>query len=428
MDQLQSCALKSRRASKLAAETLLAEFAESLSRDCDSTVDLLIQIEVIEARKLYLPLACSSRYVYCTQVMHMSEHTAYTRIRAARAARKFPAILPMIAEGKLHLTAVVLLGPYLTHHNVNALLADATHKSKVEVQLLLARRFPKPDAPTIVRPLAPSAAPISSVPQVVANIEPQLVPEPVVPSDSNEIENSMGPLSASADLPAHPTPAAPHAVCASEPHTKVTPCSPGRFVWQFTADQQMQDLLEEAKDLLGRDVPRGDLAQVVRRGLEVLVDELRKSRYAETSSPRPQQEIANGRHVPSAVVRAVWERDGRQCTFESADGRRCTERSDLEIDHVIPFARGGKTTVENLRLLCREHNQHETERVFGPDHMHEQVEVSRAGAAQAKTASTEARVRAKTKDGAWVRGSTRHDLAFGHLAPATPASMQKHGK
>jgi hypothetical protein len=398
MDLLQTCVLKSHRASKLPVDVLLAEFADSLSRDRESTVDLLIQIGVIEARKLYVPLACSSMYVYCTQVMHMSEDTAYTRIRAARAARKFAAILPLIAEGKLHLTAVVLLGPYLTHKNVNALLADATHKSKTEVQLLLAHRFPKPDAPTVVRPLAAGTASISSPAQVVANTEPQLVPEPVVPSDSNEIRELRGPLSPSADLLAHPSPAAPHTASANEPHTKVTPCSPGRFLWQLTADQGLQDLLEEAKDLLGREVPGGDLKLVLKRALEALVQQLRKSRYAETSSPRPQQEIANGRHVPAAVVRAVSERDGRQCTFEGPNGRRCTERSDLELDHVIPFARGGQTTVENLRLLCHEHNQHEAERVFGPDHMGEQREASRARAAQGKTANAEARVRANAKE------------------------------
>jgi 5-methylcytosine-specific restriction endonuclease McrA len=343
--------------------------------------------------------------------MHMSEDTACTRIRAARAARKFPAILPLIAEGRLNLTAVVLLGPYLTHENVNALLADATHKSKAEVQLLLAHRFPKPDAPTIMRPLTPDTATISAAPQVVANIAPQLVPEPVVPTDSNEIENSMGPLSASAEPPARLSPAASYTACASEPHTKVTPCSPGRFVWQLTADPQMQDLLDEAKDLLGRDVPGGDLRAVLKRGLEVLVEQLRKSRFAATSRPRPQQGPANGRHVPAEIVRAVTERDGRQCTFASADGRRCSERSDLELDHRIPFARGGETTVENLRLLCSEHNQHEAERVFGQDHMREQIQSSRAKAAQARAATAEGRVRANAMGVPQARPAAIHHAA-----------------
>ena len=176
MHHLQTCALKSRRATTLAADVLLAEFADSLSDIRDTTVDLLVQMGAIEARRLYLPLACASMYAYCTTLMHMSEHTAYKRIRTARVARKFPAILPMIAEGKLHLSAVVLLAPYLTHPNVHALLADATYKSKAEVQLLLAHRFPKPDVVTLVRPLPEPAAGGFPAAQVVANIERQLPP------------------------------------------------------------------------------------------------------------------------------------------------------------------------------------------------------------------------------------------------------------
>ena len=71
------------------------------------------------------------------------------------------------------------------------------------------------------------------------------------------------------------------------------------------------------------------------------------------------------RHVPAAVKRAVWERDGGQCAFVGHDGR-CRERGFLEIHHVVPFAAGGETVVDNLQLRCRAHNAYEAEEVFGP--------------------------------------------------------------
>jgi 5-methylcytosine-specific restriction endonuclease McrA len=37
------------------------------------------------------------------------------------------------------------------------------------------------------------------------------------------------------------------------------------------------------------------------------------------------------------------------------------------MDHVVPAARGGKATMENLRLRCSAHNQYEAERAFGVD-------------------------------------------------------------
>jgi 5-methylcytosine-specific restriction endonuclease McrA len=68
--------------------------------------------------------------------------------------------------------------------------------------------------------------------------------------------------------------------------------------------------------------------------------------------------------VPAAVRRAVWARDDGRCAFIGADGR-CGETGWLELHHVVPFARGGPTTAENLELRCRAHNAFEAERDFG---------------------------------------------------------------
>lgn len=56
------------------------------------------------------------------------------------------------------------------------------------------------------------------------------------------------------------------------------------------------------------------------------------------------------RYVPTQVRAAVWERDVGRC-------QNCGSYYALEIDHKVPFAKGGKTTVENLQLLCRNCNQ-----------------------------------------------------------------------
>jgi 5-methylcytosine-specific restriction endonuclease McrA len=106
------------------------------------------------------------------------------------------------------------------------------------------------------------------------------------------------------------------------------------------------------------------------------------------------------------MVRAVSKRDGYQCVYTSEAGRRCDARSDLELDHRIPFARGGETTIANLRLLCRPHNLHEAERSYGTEHMRAQQATSRARAVQAKTAQAEARARATASS---KQATTIHD-------------------
>ena len=83
-------------------------------------------------------------------------------------------------------------------------------------------------------------------------------------------------------------------------------------------------------------------------------------RCGQTDRPRQTLEEANtapnSRHIPAAVRRAVWERDGGRCTFVEEDGRRCKEQNQLEFHHQRPFARGGDHSIDNVALLCRAHN------------------------------------------------------------------------
>jgi hypothetical protein len=65
------------------------------------------------------------------------------------------------------------------------------------------------------------------------------------------------------------------------------------------------------------------------------------------------------------VRQAVWARDGGRCAFVSTDGRRCADERFLEFHHVVPYARGGPSTADNIELRCRAHNGYEAERHFG---------------------------------------------------------------
>jgi hypothetical protein len=92
-------------------------------------------------------------FTYCTQVLHLSEHAAYNRIEAARAARRYPKILEGLAAGELTLTAVRLLAPSLTVENHEAVLQSARHKTRREVEHLVAAMRPQADVPATLRKL-----------------------------------------------------------------------------------------------------------------------------------------------------------------------------------------------------------------------------------------------------------------------------------
>ena len=60
---------------------------------------------------------------------------------------------------------------------------------------------------------------------------------------------------------------------------------------------------------------------------------------------------ATSRAIPAAVKRAVWRRDRGRCSYvDRTSRRRCGSQHLLQIDHVVPYARGGAAEPNNLRL------------------------------------------------------------------------------
>src|SRR5687767_14756330 len=103
-----------------------------------ATAELLALLAEVDARRLYLGEGFSSLFAFCAQALHFSEHAAYHRIEAARAARLFPVILTLIASGDVTLTTIAMLRPHLTPENHVPLLSAARHKSKRDVEYQIA--------------------------------------------------------------------------------------------------------------------------------------------------------------------------------------------------------------------------------------------------------------------------------------------------
>ena len=75
---------------------------------------------------------------------------------------------------------------------------------------------------------------------------------------------------------------------------------------------------------------------------------------------------SRSRHIPAPIRRAVFKRDGLACTYhDPISGRRCGSQFALELDHRIPFAKGGLHGAENLTVRCRAHNQWAAQQAFG---------------------------------------------------------------
>jgi hypothetical protein len=226
--------------STMSDRELVERLVELLREERRLTAAVLVHLGEVEARQLYRPAAYSSMHGYCTRALGMSEDQAFKRIRAARVVRRFSVVGAAVEEGLLHLSGVVLLAPRLTADNACALVAEASGKSKAEIDVVLARVAPKPDVPQRLERVA----------------------------EQTELAPAAGDGVA---------PAPPRYV---EGGAKLAPLAPERFALQVTIGEATERKLRRAQALLRHQVPSGDLAEVVDRALDALLDRVEGRKFA----------------------------------------------------------------------------------------------------------------------------------------------------
>ena len=131
-----------RSLSRLGDRKLLRDLAAAVARECISTAEVLLLIAEVDARRLYLSAAYPCMREYCVGELHLSVDAASKRIQVARAARQCPVLFEALVDGRLHLTGARLLAPHLTTENAVELISACTHKTKAQIETLIAERFP----------------------------------------------------------------------------------------------------------------------------------------------------------------------------------------------------------------------------------------------------------------------------------------------
>jgi hypothetical protein len=246
-------------------------------------------------------------------------------------------ILAMLADGRLHLTAIAMLAPHLTPENRDLLLERAAHKTKREVEELLARLAPRPDAPTVIRKL----------PERRAERFCMRLANELFPDGTSAATSPFQAATALATSAASPSPADDGA-SATIPPTKsvpatdtstVSPCavqhasdsvvpvelelrldgvvsgrlngtvtrpwrvepfSPARYKVQFTASAELREKLERLQDLMRSSVLDGDLAKVIDVAVTERLVRLERRRFGRTKAHRVAAPVAAKTNEPKA--------------------------------------------------------------------------------------------------------------------------------
>jgi hypothetical protein len=341
--------------SSLSDPELLTNTRALIGRSNQVLAALLAHLGEVGARGLHRTRACSSLYAYCIYELRLSEDAAVSRVSAARLARRFPELLDAVAAGELHLTGLLMLGPHFTRENLGDVLARAKHRTKKEIAKLVRILNPLPAVPARIEALGPSPlAVVHTHPTWAEQVASFCPVRELLPDDRPADWVEPGKLSVPERIEA--------------PLGK-----PLQYKVQFTATEEYVDLMERAAALLSNRGEDNGIEQIQLRALRLLVERLEKRRFGapEASSKQVKRDAKPAarpsRHIPARVRRVVFERDGARCTHADECGQRCRETHQLELHHLVPFARGGAHTATNLTLRCAAHNALAAELDFGAE-------------------------------------------------------------
>lgn len=290
----------------LSNEVLLQNTQALVAEERKITASVLWHLHEIQRRRLYSQKGYASLFEYAVQALGYSEAAAGRRISAMRLLVDVPEIEPALQSGAISLSTLCTVQSFLQRKEENV--------SKQEKQNLVFALQGK---------------------------------------SRRECEKELSALD-------------PNAVTPKERERVI---SPTQTEIRFVADDALLEKLKQIRELSGHAQTDASYLELFHKMADIALKKLDplKSKKPQTvssiSTTTPPAELSkmphqNPRFIPAALRRAVWIRDRYRCCFVSPDGRRCDSKFALEMDHKIPIALGGLSTLSNLQLLCRNHNRH----------------------------------------------------------------------
>ncbi len=372
--------------------------------------DFLIALADFDRRRGWELLGHANLFAFLHVELRLSKSAAFYRKSAAELLQDFPEIIEPLREGRLCLSTIAELAKVLTEENRPVVVPRFFGLSAREAQELVAELQPREVPSTrmvVTRVLARSAPPPATFIQPLLTLAIAAAPECAFAAD------------------VHPTEAPPSRVLTSElanggggrhaaRRDEIVPLTADLRRVHFNVSKAVVTKLEAAREGLTHSIRGATMEQALEAALDLLLEKQARARglvkrprsVAATITPttpvpstptssqgresaetpglalpltlslpststdpttlEPTYRRTGAREtIPAAVRRAVWERDAGRCSWPLDAGGCCGSTHRLELDHLLPWARGGAPTVDGLRLLCHRHNAIAARRAFG---------------------------------------------------------------
>jgi hypothetical protein len=301
-------------------------------REHSALADLLLAVAEFDGHEVYRQLGFSSLFDFLHREVGLSRGWAYYRQVGARMIRRFPEVEGPIREGQLCVTTVSELAKVMTEENRAEVLPMFFGLSRLEAKQLVA-----------------TLRPVELVPRrTIVTEVPLLSPMEAAPVEAPAIVQPAGRSMTHPDRGMPVVEAVP-----TRARTVVEPMTSTETRIHITVSPKFVALLKKAKAGQGHVQPNATDEQVLTAALELFIEKQEKRAAS----------------VPAKVKRVVRARDGGKCQWKLDPGGVCGSVVRLEIDHVHPRGKGGPSTVENCRVLCRAHDLEAARDAYGDEVM-----------------------------------------------------------
>ncbi len=288
---------------------LILNLKESVQIEQNELMKILHQLREVERRRLFSELGFASLFEFAVRELKYSEGRAGRRIAAMRLIKEVPEVEAKIASGELSLSNVQQAQSLFREMNKSRPERPVEKREKLEVLAKLENKSTRDGQKELLK-----IQPLAALPKER---------ERVVSETATEIK--------------------------------------------FLMSDKLKAKLEQVRSLLGVRGTSMSYAELFESMSELSLEALKAQRFGKkraaegdkkSSTPAPELESSHGRYLSKALKFKIWERDQGRCT-------ECQSTRNLNYDHIHPIALGGKSTLENLRLLCFHCNQRAGAKVFG---------------------------------------------------------------
>jgi len=360
------------------ARALTDNLAALLRREHAALGEFLVALADFDRRRLWVDLGYTSLFYFLHRELRLSKAAAQYRKVAAELLQRIPAVVEPLRDGRLCLTSIVEAAKVVTPENFGTVLPRFFGLSRREAMEIVAELQPHPAPPRRTVVTSPRAAParVASAAGLTADTPAGACakvaagsPDELTLSETTVPRGAAGGFRGAAGSPDELTLGEVTRAPAAVPRpAEIVPLTAQERRIHVTVSARFLRKLEDAAAMLSQALPGATSEAILEAGLDLLLAQAEKRRGV-VEKPRKSPRPAKADHIPAHVKRAVWARDGGKCQWALASGGICGCTRRLQFDHIQPLALGGKSTIENVRMLCRAHNLLAARLAFGDEWM-----------------------------------------------------------